>query len=411
MANYTSTHTGAEIDLAVGSGSTTTGVIKDFTTLSGSATSTGSFGYLKVVGDAVINGNLTFGDADTDNVSFGADISSSLIPNANDTFDIGSSTKAWSKVYTDDLYLTGSGKGIYQDGTKRLTLGATNTFVGDISVTNITASGDISSSGTIYANNFESAGGDVGGISFADDLNITGDITASGTGIISASGNIITSGHVSASGNIYMTNTAGTDNSVVVLDSDGKLVTDEIDSKVWAGNLIDATGTPVNDQIAIWTDSDTLEGQTGLAYSASIFKVTGDISGSGDILLDEDQRIYFEADKQTWMEANGANLVRIVTNNNQMLLLDHETGNRVVFGNGSKVFIGNNNNALPSNTLEVDGDISASGDFYGKSTSTGSMGSFILNNLPTSKPSVTGSLWLSGSNSDGSKYLMVFTGN
>ena len=47
---YTSKHTGAQIDLAIGSGSTTTGVIKDFNTLSGSATST-----IKIGGDATVN--------------------------------------------------------------------------------------------------------------------------------------------------------------------------------------------------------------------------------------------------------------------------------------------------------------------------------------------------------------------
>mgnify|MGYP003654391099 FL=1 len=40
MADFTSAHTGNEIDAAIASGSTTTGVIKDFTTLSGSSTAT-----------------------------------------------------------------------------------------------------------------------------------------------------------------------------------------------------------------------------------------------------------------------------------------------------------------------------------------------------------------------------------
>ena len=53
---------------------------------------------------------------------------------------------------------------------------------------NVTASGNISASGTIYANNFQSAGGDVAGISFTDDLVLTGHLTASGN--ISASGTI-----------------------------------------------------------------------------------------------------------------------------------------------------------------------------------------------------------------------------
>ena len=50
-------------------------------------------------------------------------------------------------------------------------------------------------------------------------------------------------GDISASGNIYMTQTAGTDNSVVVLDSDGKLITDEIDSRVWGSTLLENSDT------------------------------------------------------------------------------------------------------------------------------------------------------------------------
>ena len=71
--------------------------------ISGSSTSTGSFGYLNVVGDGVIGGNLTFGDANTDNVSFGADVSSSLIPNNDDAFDLGSSGQQWKDLYVDGV--------------------------------------------------------------------------------------------------------------------------------------------------------------------------------------------------------------------------------------------------------------------------------------------------------------------
>ena len=124
----------------------------------------------------------------------------------------------------------------------------------------------------------------------------------------------------------------------------------------------------------------------GSFTGGGIFDGDVTIGNGADILLDEDQRIYFEADKQTWMEANGANLVRIVTNNSQMLLLDHETGNRAVFGNGTKVYIGENNNALPSNALEVvgtisgsgilsiEGNITGSGNISGSQASTGSFG-------------------------------------
>ena len=62
--------------------------------VSGSSATTGSFGRLELAGDAVIQGNLTFGDADTDNIAFGGEIRSSLIPTTDDFFDLGTATKA-----------------------------------------------------------------------------------------------------------------------------------------------------------------------------------------------------------------------------------------------------------------------------------------------------------------------------
>jgi hypothetical protein len=76
--------------------------------------------------------------------------------------------------------------------------------------------------------------------------------------------------------------------------------------------------------------------------------------------------------------------------------------------------------ALPQANLHVAGNIWASGssghitasaNISASYTSTGSFGSLRLTNLPTTKPTTTGSLWLSGSADDGtSKYLLVFTG-
>ena len=85
------------------------------------------------------------------------------------------------------------------------------------------------------------------------------------------------------------------------------------------------------------------------------------IGNGGDIILTEDQRIYFESDKGTYIETNMSDSLRAVAGGSQMLLLDYDTGNRAVFGNNTKVFIGSNNNQIPSNTLEVDGTISGSG--------------------------------------------------
>ena len=56
---------------------------------------------LTLSGDATIKGNLTFGDSTSDSVSFGAEISSSIIPDADDTYDLGSSAKQWKDLYLD----------------------------------------------------------------------------------------------------------------------------------------------------------------------------------------------------------------------------------------------------------------------------------------------------------------------
>ena len=67
----------------------------------------------------------------------------------------------------------------------------------------------------------------------------------------------------------------GTDNTVLVYDG-SSIVTDEIDSKVWAGDLVDYTGTPADNQLAIWTDTDTLEGDSGIIYNSGYFTIFPD---------------------------------------------------------------------------------------------------------------------------------------
>ena len=103
---------------------TASGDFKIQGSISGSVTSTGSFGRLEIAGDSsilgdvTIGGNINIGDSDTDSLTISADLTSNLIPNADSTFNLGSPTKNWKEGYIEEL-----------------------------SSTNITASGDISGSG------------------------------------------------------------------------------------------------------------------------------------------------------------------------------------------------------------------------------------------------------------------------
>ena len=73
-----------------------------------------SASYIHVSNDLTIHGNLYLGNQDTDNIVISAELSSSLIPDINNTFDVGSSSKKWRHIYAtsasiDDITLNGSG--------------------------------------------------------------------------------------------------------------------------------------------------------------------------------------------------------------------------------------------------------------------------------------------------------------
>ena len=73
------------------------------TTLTGNVTTTNNLsvgGNLTVTGTTTFNGGtLTMGDAATDNVVFGADVNSNIIPNTDNTYDLGSSSQEWKDIY------------------------------------------------------------------------------------------------------------------------------------------------------------------------------------------------------------------------------------------------------------------------------------------------------------------------
>ena len=59
-------------------------------------------GNLTVTGTTTFNGGtITLGDANTDNVVFTADVDSNIIPDDDDTYDLGSSTKEWQDLFID----------------------------------------------------------------------------------------------------------------------------------------------------------------------------------------------------------------------------------------------------------------------------------------------------------------------
>jgi hypothetical protein len=92
---------GGTVDGAtIGANSASTGA---FTTV----TTTGNVdvgGNLTVTGTTTFNGGtLTLGDANTDNIVFGGEVDSNIIPDDDNTYDLGSSSKEWKDLYIDGV--------------------------------------------------------------------------------------------------------------------------------------------------------------------------------------------------------------------------------------------------------------------------------------------------------------------
>jgi len=74
----------------------------------------------------------------------------------------------------------------------------------------------------------------------------------------------------------------GTDNTVLVLNSENNIVTDEIDPRVWGTTLVDAANG-VNNRLATFSDADSINGEANLTFDGNILGVTGTVNASSTI--------------------------------------------------------------------------------------------------------------------------------
>ena len=94
-------------------------------------------GNLTVTGTTTFNGGtVTLGDANTDNIVFGGEVDSNIIPDDDGTYDLGSSSKEWKDIYIDGIaYLDG----INFNGTAITSTAAeVNILDGDTSASSVT---------------------------------------------------------------------------------------------------------------------------------------------------------------------------------------------------------------------------------------------------------------------------------
>ena len=56
-------------------------------------------GNADILGNIVLGGNITIGDSNTDVINFGGEVSSSIVPDVHNSFDLGSSDKNWRNLH------------------------------------------------------------------------------------------------------------------------------------------------------------------------------------------------------------------------------------------------------------------------------------------------------------------------
>ena len=65
---------------------------------------TNVYGDIVATGSVVAEGNITLGDADTDNVTFVGEITSDIIPDQTDTYSLGENGKQWNDVFVENFF-------------------------------------------------------------------------------------------------------------------------------------------------------------------------------------------------------------------------------------------------------------------------------------------------------------------
>lgn len=260
----------------------------DITTLTGgTATFSGdvSAANLTLSGNATIDGNITLGgninigDADTDTITFGGEVTSNIVPDVDSTYDLGSNTKRWSSIYVDAL--VGDTAALSSNATIGGTLSVTgatslNSTLGVGGNTNLGGTLDVTGAATLEdtvniqgAATLDTTLAVTGATTLSSTLGVTGATTLSST--LGVSGAATMSSTLGVVGAATMSSTL---NVVGAVDLDSTL---NVDGNSTLGGTLDVTGATTLSSTLGVTGATTLDGAVDINAATTI---------SGDITLD-----------------------------------------------------------------------------------------------------------------------------
>lgn len=219
---------------------------------------------LYLSGNAIIDGNINLGgnifigDNPLDIIVFGGEVSSSIVPEVNNAFDLGSPTNAWQ-----DLYVSGTAyiQNIALDG---------------IQVNSISLPGNLVVSGTTTLS---------GSVVIEDNSTINGNLTV--TGSSNLNGNLNVTGDTIFNGDVTITGL--TDNRVVIvgdggiLEDDANFTFDGTTLKVGNGNFeVDVNDGDIRTSGSLLVDTLNVDNNLNVGGALT---VTGTTSLLGNLFV------------------------------------------------------------------------------------------------------------------------------
>jgi cytoskeletal protein CcmA (bactofilin family) len=337
-------------------------------------------GNATIDGNIVLKGNISIGDQTTDLVTFGADVSSSILPDVHNAFDLGSSEKNWRNLHVsgtayvnqlnlNSIQLTNLDLPGYLNVTGATTLGGTTIVNADF-----TANG---SNSTLTAN--------YGGNNI--ELVTYNGATIDLNGPTTINGNTVLTGSVKVTGSIY--NDQLTDNRVLIAGPNGRIedsqyfTYDEVTLKVGTGTGNFEVGVSGGD---IRTSGSLLV-KSGTTITGSL-NVTGSVNLKGNTTITGS--LEGQDSNSNWS---------IVGNGFGETYIQSTTGNMMLRATTGEVTVKTGNFRVETNA-KVDGTLQVSG-------STSLTGSLIVSNSVDIKgdTKMTGSLNVTNIKGTGSVYL------
>ena len=253
-------------------------------------------GNLVVTGTTTFNGGtLTLGDAASDNVVFGADVNSNIIPNTDSAFDLGSSSQEWR-----DLYLDGTAHIDTLDVDVNATIAGTLGVTGVLTGSSLDISGDIDIDGTANLDVVDIDGAvdmastlTVAGVLTGASLDISGDIDVDGTsnldivdidGAVDMATTLTVAGNVDFNGDLDVDGTTNLD----VVDIDGAV--NMATTALVTGVLTTTAATVFNGGFASNADS-TLGTDKKVQFRDAAIYINSSADGQLDIVADTEIQI------------------------------------------------------------------------------------------------------------------------